>query len=475
MKGRIVLYVFLLFRSCHCADEFANLHGLQVTNINIPEVVLEITKYAKVHHHKQTVNVIIVRQGGFVIEDYITDILMGLKNSNMFYRLEQYDKFQDIKQRRRRFNIVLVQSYGMFELLALKLNGGDLDFDGYYVYVLHDGTMLEVVKMLDILWSHFFYNVIVILEVDNVVNVVTFEPFSSTRCGVAHPVILNYYKNKTFLYDNVAYFPEKFKNLFNCPVRIGGSKTRPSLLKKQLANGSYILTGIDAKLMNHLGAMLNFQLNVSFDLEDVGDIYENGTSKGAMKKTLDGDYEMLFGNLFLSPTRSQFLSTSNPYFTMPFVLIVPPGVPFTAFEKLFKPFHTTVWLCLIGLFLCGSVIIFLIKRQFKSVQDFMFGERMSNQYTNLLLIFVGGSQHLLPRHNFARYLLMIFTLFCLIQRTLYQGSLYKFLQSDNRAPEVKTIDEMIDRQFHFYMYPSFQLFTKYSRIYNRLDRFPKKT
>ena len=464
MKGRTIFCVFLLFRLCHCAN------GSLVTNINIPEVVVDITKYTKVHHKKQTVNVITANEGGFEIEDYASDILMGLKDSKMLYRLEDYDKFQDIKQRKRVFNVVLVQSYDMFERLAYKLNGGDFVYEGFYVYVLHEGSMIDVVKMLEILWSHFFYNVIVIHEVDNVVNIVTFEPFSSSRCGVAHPVMLNYYINKTFLYDNVAYFPEKFKNLFNCPIRIGGAKTRPSLLKKQLANGSSVLTGIDAKLMNHLGAMLNFHLNVSFDLEDVGDIYENGTSKGAMKKTLEGDYEMMFGNLFLSPTRSEFLSTSNPYFSMPFVLIVPSGLPFTSFEKLFKPFRTSVWLYLIGLFLCGSIIIFLIKLQFKTVQDFMFGENITNQYTNLLLIFVGGSQHVLPRYNFARYLLMIFILFCLIQRTLYQGSLYKFLQSDNRASEVKTIDEMINRQFHFYMYPSFQVFTKYSRIYNRYDR-----
>ena len=467
MKGRIILLVFFLFRSCHCANELAHFHGSQVTNIDISAAVVEITKYTKIHHKKQTVNVITVKQGGFAIEDYTTDILMGLKESNMLYRLEHYDKFQDIKQRRRVFNIVLVQTYDMFERLASKLFVGDFVFEGFYVYVLHHGTMLDVMKMMDILWRHFFYNVIIIHEVDNVVNVVAFEPFSSTRCGVAHPVILNYYSNKTFLYNNVAYFPEKFNNLFNCPIRVGGTKTRPSLLKTQLANGSYILTGIDAELMNHLGAMLNFKLKISYETEDVGEIYENGTSKGTMKKIMKGEYEMLFGNLFLTPIRLKYLSTSNPYFAMPFVLIVPSGVPFTAFEKLFKPFHTTVWLYLTGIFLCGTIIIFLIKLQMKSVQDFAFGERITNQYTNLLLIFVGGSQHVLPRHNFARYLLMIFILFCLIQRTLYQGSLYKFLQSDNRASEVKTIDEMIDRQFHFYMYPSFRLFTKYSRIYNR--------
>ena len=248
MKGRILFCVFLLFRFCNCANEFDIFQGLQVEDIAISEVIVDITKYIKHYHKKTTVNIITVKQEGFEIEDYANDILMGLKTYNMLYRLEDYDKFQNIKKRRRVFNVVLVESYLMFERLTEKLTDGNYAFDGYYVYVLHDGTMLDVVKMLEILWSYFFYNVIVICEVDNVVNVVTFEPFSSTRCGVAHPVILNYYKNKSFLYDNVNYFPKKFENLFNCPIRIGGTKTRPCLLDKKLANGSYILTGIDAEI-----------------------------------------------------------------------------------------------------------------------------------------------------------------------------------------------------------------------------------
>ena len=355
----------------------------------------------------------------------------------------------------------------MFVKLADTLSGGDFLFEGFYVYVLYHGTMLDVGKMLEKLWSYYFYNVIVVLEVEKVVNVVSFELFSSSKCGVLQPIILNYYQNKTFLYVIRDFFPRKFKNLFNCPIRIAGIKTTPSLLEHRLANGSNIMTGIDWELMKHLEAMFNFQLVLIFDKDKIGEIFDNGTSTGIIKKTMDGNYEMIFGNMFLTPNRLKYLSTSKTYFSMPIVLVVPTGPPFTSFEKLFKPFHLTVWMFLIGIFMFGIIIIFLIKRQLQSVQNFMFGKRITNQYTNLLLIFVGGSQHLLPQHNFARYLLMLFILFCMIQRTLYQGSLYKFLQSDNRAAEVKSIDEMINHKFYFYMYYTTEMFTKYSKIYDR--------
>ena len=47
--------------------------------------------------------------------------------------------------------------------------------------------------------------------------------------------------------------------------------------------------------------------------------------------------------------------------------------------------------------------------------------------------------------------MMNFVLFCLVQRTLYQGSLFKFLQSDVRGKEIESLDEMVDKKYIFYM------------------------
>lgn len=60
----------------------------------------------------------------------------------------------------------------------------------------------------------------------------------------------------------------------------------------------------------------------------------------------------------------------------------------------------------------------------------------------------------LPAKNFPRVLLMIFILYCLVIRTLYQGGLFDNLQSEARGQKVGSVQEMLDRQFIFYILQS---------------------
>ena len=68
-------------------------------------------------------------------------------------------------------------------------------------------------------------------------------------------------------------------------------------------------------------------------------------------------------------------------------------------------------------------------------------------------VFLGGTlkEQTLPTKNFARTLLMIFILYSLIIRTVYQGSLVRNLQSENRKPSVTNIDEMIEKGYTLYL------------------------
>lgn len=152
--------------------------------------------------------------------------------------------------------------------------------------------------------------------------------------------------------------------------------------------------------------------------------------------------------------RSRFMTSSALYYSVPFILIVPPGQSFTPFEKLFRPFTFTVWIFLLVVFLTATVVITIIKFQPTFVRDFVFGSKNRSPYLNVLNGFVGGSFHILPGRNFARSLLMMFLLFSIVKRTLYQGALFQFLQSDDRKKEIQSIEELVNANFKVYMMPS---------------------
>jgi hypothetical protein len=88
------------------------------------------------------------------------------------------------------------------------------------------------------------------------------------------------------------------------------------------------------------------------------------------------------------------------------------------------------------------------------LQDFIFGSRNRSPYLNVLTGFVGGAQTVEPQRNFARFLLMMYLLFCLVKRSLYQGALFQFLQMDDRHSAVQSIDEVVELNFRVFMLPS---------------------
>lgn len=51
---------------------------------------------------------------------------------------------------------------------------------------------------------------------------------------------------------------------------------------------------------------------------------------------------------------------------------------------------------------------------------------------------------------------------------MYQGFIYIYLQSDGRHKEVQSIDEMVKKNFDFYMFESYvDLIESQPRIYNK--------
>lgn len=165
------------------------------------------------------------------------------------------------------------------------------------------------------------------------------------------------------------------------------------------------------------------------------------------------------------------MSPSTPYISIPWVLMIPPGRSLTAFEKLFRPFDITVWIPIVVVFVIACITIRIIKASSKNIRNLVFGPQNQSPYLNLLIIFVEGSMHLLPKKWFARSLLMMFILYSLVLRTLYQGELVKYMQSDDRKLAVSSVAEMMEKNFSFFMEPSEIEHTQYLPIQNRYTLF----
>jgi hypothetical protein len=153
------------------------------------------------------------------------------------------------------------------------------------------------------------------------------------------------------------------------------------------------------------------------------------------------------------------------YFHSYLFIMIPPGENYNYYEKLLLPFDQYVWATLGLMALVGIVVIFILNQMSEAVRVFVIGRNNNTPLLNMARIFFGTEQARLPGRNFARFITMLYILFCLIIRTAWQGKMFEFLQKDMTKPQMQSIEEMIEKNFTFYFSESFHNRSKISEMY----------
>jgi hypothetical protein len=112
----------------------------------------------------------------------------------------------------------------------------------------------------------------------------------------------------------------------------------------------------------------------------------------------------------------------------------------------------------------------MINMKFRWARLFVFGRDVQNPVKNLFIAFYGGSQTRLPGRKFSRLHLMMWLILCLIIRNAYQGSLFKFLQSDETSVKINKLDDLIEQKYDLFVDPASTevIFTHQPQILERL-------
>ncbi|CAO1407683.1 unnamed protein product [Diamesa serratosioi] len=403
-----------------------------------------------------TISVIYVKgkYDGLDTKDLITKSIPLMKLSRAV-RVEDVKNLQNMSNRRRTFSVIFITGFQSFLEILQKMTKERFNFEGYYLIVLTKGNIPELQNIFQQLWMKFIFNVNILLADKNeVISLLTFMPFNGFICGDTTPIKTNQFNGSSGEWEFIEFYPKKFKNLFKCPVRVGAFDTTPAVIKKTIKNGSFILDGYDIAILKEFSKIINFSIDMNFSnvSGSYGEIYENGSSTGTINKVMNNEVDIIIGNYYVTALRLTFMSSSSSYYTNPLLLVIPSGAPVAPLAKLMRPFQTTVWILLLCTLIIGIFVITIVTLQSLEVRHLVFGRQIQNQFLNLIVAFVGGSQHVLPKRNFSRTLLMVFLLFCLIIRSLYVGGLFEFLQTDQREPELATIDEIIEKDYTLYMH-----------------------
>lgn len=238
--------------------------------------------------------------------------------------------------------------------------------------------------------------------------------------------------------------------MHNCTIRVATSnESEPYVFVDTSPDGSLHLHGRDISLMETLAELLNFHIEYTF-IGGQGYFYKH--FHGSFTALQDGVADLAIGDLWLKQNRDEEFDATQPYTSQKIVFLMPKGREYTSFEKFILPLGSQTWFLVIICFLTGCIAIFVVNLQKKSVQSFVFGTGVKHPYLNILIAFVGGAMVKLPKRNFARFLLMTFLIYSLIIRTVYQASFFQVMRAIQLRPDPKTIQEMIDKGFRFFIY-----------------------
>jgi hypothetical protein len=106
--------------------------------------------------------------------------------------------------------------------------------------------------------------------------------------------------------------------------------------------------------------------------------------------------------------------------------------------------------------------------------NFIIGRNIKTPFVNLFAIVFGVSLQQLPRRNFARYVLMVFILYCLVLRGVYQGGIYNIIKTNQRKPELASIDKIMEKKYDFYMYDTLASRAKDYKFYEMRKVYPNE-
>lgn len=355
-----------------------------------------------------------------------------IKNYNFVF--SSMDGFGELtthfsERRQKKDVIVILDSYQSLEDASRKMTVENYNYHGYFLIILTQNSTIELNSIFNLLWRRFIYNVNILVQLNGSVDMFTFYPFGKNlECHNSMSKKVNSFTRGTW--KTKIFYQAKLRNFHQCQLKANCYEYGPSAQRVFSSNGSFEIIGSDVEILRGLADSLNIDLKIEIlsDIGAWGQVWENGSAIGAFKSIIDKKIDICANFYYLTELRSRFMQFTRAYYSISMLMMIPLGAPLTALQTLARPFKLDAWLCFCGFIGSGFIAVIIIKLKSRSIQ-FMFFERNINApFMEMTAILFGGSQHILPQRNFSRLHLMSFAIICFVFRSIYTGSLYKFLQ-----------------------------------------------
>jgi hypothetical protein len=345
--------------------------------------------------------------------DAIVDEICAKQNDSLTYKVSKFGEVSQIKLNTS--SIVLFDSAKSFRRLKNKVQWQSESTAIQKHLVYFPDANIDDFKHIRSDFS--IHNVNFLMNVTRKsIDLVTSFLFTPQKCRENQFVSINRFKKTSMKWETSNFYPNKFQNIHKCQLNI--------LPNKDLKNLLSIMTFTE--LVNSTRIVLDYYDPQRLEHNDLVELV------------------FFYSQYYEIPSYKKVGHIS----TIDYIVIyMPPSDLYTPLEKMLLPFEFEVWIAICVTLSIGFVVIQVINCMSLTVRHFVFGRTIQTPTLNFLNIILNGSQVKTAGRNFARFIFILFVMWCLVIRTCYQSKMFENLQVDRRKPEPKTLDEFFERNF----------------------------
>lgn len=321
-----------------------------------------------------------------------------------------------------------------------------MNYNHNHLIVVGRYTSGQLDKFVYKLWTSLIINISFLLNTDSNISLQTFIPYNAANCNDTMLQTINTFNVQTEDWQTNNFFPKKLNNFHGCAIRIATHKNViPYIVREERdVNGERVLKGRVIQMIDSLSYSLNFTASLYYEASVAA--YDN-----CYRKVGNNEADMFIGNVAIDKNRIETLDFSLPIFFEFMKFVVPPGKSYTQVENFGRVFEPVAWALIFIVFSLVGGTVLVISVRSKKIKTYAFGARYHNAFMDYIATIFGSALSTVPSAFTPRFIVIQFVLFCFVVRSIYQGSLYNFLQSGAKANEVQTIDEMVSKGFTFFM------------------------
>lgn len=455
MFGKLLIFIviFVSLFEVRCATDILAHSLLQTT------VCFKKTLRSHIQILKQ------VNASSTHVADEIVSILTSNINESAQFTISDTWTMMNANTQETSINIIFIDSNQASEMFQNQLKSRKFSSAEVFFVISLIDKIDFMNKIFLAFWENSLFNINIVSKVSHSeVNMFTFHPFNVHLCNDMTPVKINSFDRKSMKWRNSEMFPDKFKNLHQCSLKIGANE-RPALLEvSRFHDDSIKLGGFEGELLNELAKKLNFSIQVG-QRQNASFVFDNGTAIGMFELLQDSQIDVIV-SLSLQLVRTKYFSASISHFSDAVVLVIPPPTAVSPLMKLFHVYTPTALKTVYAFFTLQIIIISIIKILPSKYYNFIIGSNVKSPILNLFAIATGISINQVPKRNFARFLMISIVMFSLIIRTMFMGRLFDIMKWNIYPDELKSVEELAEANFEFYMHPGMALKFEGFKLYN---------